>query len=643
MAYTKEDIKAAESERVIDPRPKEKKGKSTPYKWWNAQGDNDLLTQTLSTMEYLKRINQARVRQASIFTRLFSGKPLYNYLASNASLDQSNQLPIGRPTANVVYSCTDTLVSRITRNKPNPFFLTDGGHYKERMLAEEANQFIQGELYRLNAHAQGANALRDACVLGDGFLKVFPKDKKVCIERTLQTELLTDFNDAYYGNPRQLMQPKLVDRGAFVDQFPKSEEMIMKAHSGTVDTTPRSKDTISDQIIVGEAWHLPSGDGADDGRHVIVCSDGIILDEKWERKKFPFVKIGYNPNIVGWYSQGLAEIVMPTQMELYRLLIIASQCIELMGVPRVLIEEMSKILETAFNNRIGSIIKYRNTPPEFVNTPSMGPDIMPWISFLIQNAYQIAGISQLSAGGVKPQGLNSGEAQREYIETQDDRFTALERRYQDMYTDLSYETLDCAKEIADENGGKYSTVYPGKDGTRVIDFKNISKLNDTYVIQCFEESSLPRDPAGRQAKLSEMLAAGEIDKTEFRRLSNFPDLKQSDQLANALEERILFCLDHIIENGDKNYEEIAPDPFILDPSDLATKLCVNYINMYSRLQLEEPKMQVLRDWFTQVQNLKAEAAPPPPMAPAGPVSSPQGALPVAPPSPSVAPTSGAQV
>lgn len=643
MAYTKEDIKAAEMVKEVDPRPnKNKKQAAQPYKWWLAESDADLVTQALSTTEYLKRTNQNRIRQASIFARLFSGKPLYNFLASNATLDNSNQLPIGRPTANVVYSCIDTLTSRITQDRPKPTFLTDGGHYKERKRAKEANQFIQGEFFRTKAYELGALAFRDAGILGNGFLKVFPRDKRVCVERTLETELLTDFNDAYYSNPRQLIQQKLVDRDVIAAMFPKKEEMIMSAVHGNVDSTPRSTETIVDQFIMAEAWHLPSGEGAKDGRHVWVCSEGVILDEEWDKQTFPFVNFSYNPNMVGYFAQGLAEILMPTQMEIYRMLIIESQSIELMGVPRILIEEMSKILETAFNNRLGTIIKYRNTPPTFVSPDAaLGERIFQWIQWLIQNAYQMSGISAMSAAGQKPQGLNSGEAIRSFDQIQEDRFAALARRYQNIYTDLAYLMLDTAKDIADEEGS-YSTVYPGKDGTREIDLKNLKGLTDNPVIQCYEESSLPKDPAGRQAKLSEMLAAGEITPQEFRRLSNFPDLEQDDRLTSALEERILHALDEIVENGEKNYAEIAPDTFILDPSDMATMRCTQYINLYSTLQLEEEKMQVLRNWFTQVQDLKNQANPPPVQIPgAGAAGS--APLAIAPPQQSISPTSGVAV
>lgn len=646
MSYTVEplDVTSSKSEKVIDPRSKSKKQDSKMYKWWEAQSDMELTSQFLSTLEFLKKTNANRIRQASVYSRLFCGKPLYNFLGANTSLDSSNQLPIGRPTANVVYSCTDTLVSRISQDKPRPVFLTDGGHYKEQKLAEEANAFLQGEFFRCKVYNKTTTALKDSCVLGNGILKVYPWDNKVCVDRTLETELLVDFNDGYYNDPRTIIHPKLVDRSVFMNMYPKAEEKIASAVNANVDSTPRSTETISDQFIAGEGWHLPSSSDSGDGRHVIICSEGVILDEPWDKPKFPFCKFGYNPNMVGWFSQGLAEILMPTQMEIYRMLIVASQAIELMGVPRIYIDEMSKIMETSFNNRIGTIIKGRGNPPEFLNATSNSPEIYQWIQWLIQNAYNMAGVSQLSASGIKPQGLNSGASQREYMATQDDRFNALSERWRDMHTDLSYLMIDCAKDIA-EKEGSYMTVYPSKDGTREVDFKEIRKLiDDNYVIQCYEESTLPKDPAGRQAKISEMLAAGEIDNLEFRRLSANPDLKESDRLALALYDRISHCLNEIIDNGAKNYDKIAPDSFILDPSDLATKLCVNYINLYDRLKLEPEKMDCLHNWYTQVQAIKQQAMPPPVQAQPMPTGQgAQGLPPTAPPQAPVGPSSGVAV
>lgn len=644
MAFSTSPIDVAKQaqDKIIDPRDKKTLPKEMNYyQWWLARDEKELLAQLLSTTAFLKNYHSARIRQASLYTRLFSGKPLYNYLASTSTLDNSNQMPMGRPTANVVYSCVDTLTSRICQDEPTPVFLTDAGHYKERKVAKEMNNFIMGEFHRCNVPDLGPEVFRDCSLLGNGFAKIVEKDKKVALERTLETELLVDFNDAYYRAPRALIHTKLCDRGVMAQEMPEEAEKIYAAQTGHVDTSPQSTDTVSDEFIVSEGWHLPSGKDAKDGRHVIACTEGILLDEPWTKNYFPFSKLDYNQNTVGWFSQGLAEILFPSQMEIYKMLIIASQCIEMTGVPKIIISELSKVLETAFNNNVSSIIKVKTMAeaPQFVNATSNNAEIYEYIKWLIQNSYNMAGISELAATSQKPAGLNSGEAQRVFQENQSIRFAALQKRYQRWHDDLAYKMIDKAVDIA-KREGSYSTVYPAKDGTREIDLPLAGKeLKDTYVIKCFNESALPKDPAGRQAKLSEMFAAQEIDKSEFRRLSRMPDLEQSDQLAVALEERVLHDLDAIIESGQKGYS--PPDAFILDPTDLATTLTVQTINKYAVTDLEEEKMDLLREYFTAIQTLKTQAAPPAPAV--APQQAPQQGPGVVPPQPSMSPASGVQV
>src|SRR5208283_2943527 len=110
MAFTTSPIDVAKmtKDKVIDPRDKKTLPKEqTYYQWWLAPDEQSLCSQLLSTTQFLKNFHSARIRQASLYSRLFSGKPLYNYLASTSTLDNSQQMPMGRPTANVVYSCID--------------------------------------------------------------------------------------------------------------------------------------------------------------------------------------------------------------------------------------------------------------------------------------------------------------------------------------------------------------------------------------------------------------------------------------------------------------------------------------------------------------------------------------------------------
>jgi hypothetical protein len=192
--------------------------------------------------------------------------------------------------------------------------------------------------------------------------------------------------------------------------------------------------------------------------------------------------------------------------------------------------------------------------------------------------------------------------------------------------------IDESKDIAEETG-KYATVYPNQNGIKEIDLPKADLLKDTFVIQCFNMSSLPREPAARMEKVTEMAQAGMITLREARRLLEFADLSQMDKLANAAEERIFQQLDDIIEEG----KYTGPDPFT--DLELAKEFTVQYINLYAQAKLEPEKARMLRNYYTQVMALMQAAQPPQPQpgaaAPGG-APSPQ-AVPQAPPVSSLLP------
>lgn len=603
-------------------KTKESKEKGLePFMWWKAGSKKELCEQLLDTAGYLKTNQNYRQRQASIHARMYGNIPLSNFAGQKFTNlgNSNNNLPVDRPTMNIVQSCIDTLVSRLTQSKPKPTFLTDNANYKQRNLAEQLNQFIAGEFYQTKAYELGEMIFRDAAILGDGLLKVYRNDEdKVSLDRVLLTELYVDPNDAFYGKPRSMYHLKLVDRSVLKGLFPEDKATIGRAEQAYPDDSGDSSKTISDQVMVVEAWHLPSGSEAGDGKHVIACTSGLILEEEYDKDDFPFVRMPYSPRLVGLWSQGISEQLAGTQIEINKLLITISRSINLVGVPRVFVEDGSKVVKAHLNNEIGSIITYRGTKPEYEVAPCVPVELYQQLQRLVDYGYQQCGISQLSAEGKKPSGLNSGEAIRSYDDLQSDRFAAISKRYQEFYKDLAYKMLDIACDIA-EDTGKYQTVYPDKDGTREINLPDVKILvEDPFVIQCYDESSLPRDPAGRRQEIVEMMQSGLITPQEGRRLLNFPDLKQQEKLQNAPEERILKMLDSIIEKGESGYE--PPDSFI--DLVLGEQLVVQYYNLYLAAGLEESKAQLLRDWHTQLQGLK-QAMMPPPMPTGAPQASPE--------------------
>jgi hypothetical protein len=587
-------------------------------KWQEEAKPDDAAKQMLMTAAYLKESQGYRYRQANIYARLYGNQSLYSFIGSNMSkMDSSLGLPEQRPTFNLIQSATDTLVSRISQSRPQPVFLTDNSDYKQRNLAKKLNNFLQGEFFNCKAYDKSSIILKDACVEGTGIIHVYEdQDNRVAMERVLLTELLVDPNEAMYGEPRRLYRIKLVDRDVLLANFPSLKVKIADAAKATPDNSADSSKSVSDLVMVVEGWSLPSGKDTGDGRHILACSAGSLIDEEYDKDRFPFSFMHYSPRMLGFWSQGLAEQLMGTQIELNSILYTISQAIKLVGVPRVFQNMGSKINSAAHNNSIGVIVKYQGDKPEYEVAPCNAPELYAERDKLIQYGYQQCGVSAMQASSQKPQGLDSGEAIRTYDDISTDRFASLSRRYDNFFIDLAYQVIDLAKDIA-ERDGKYSTVYPNKNGTKEIDLPKASMLDDSFVIQCFTQSSLPKDPAGRLAKVTEMIQSGMISVQEGRRLLDYPDLEQVEKLANASEERIFQHLDDIVETG----KYTPPDPFL--NLDLATQLTTQYINLYCAAKLEESKAQKLRDYFTQVQTLKAAAQPPPMAAPNAPQAAPQ--------------------
>lgn len=608
---TKPKKKSDRAERVFKTSANPLNQANQGYRWWEAKDGKQRSEQLCATFSYLETGQSGLLRQLAVCARLYSGQPLFSFVGANMSLlDQYSPLAPNRPTYNLISSITHTLVSKLSQNRPAPVFLTDNGDYKQRNLAKKLNSFILGEFFRLKAYDKGADVLADALGWsGTGVLKVFktgPAGKRrVAIERKLRNAIFVDLQESAHGDPRRLYEIALYDREVLMDMFPDKTKLLADAEKATVDKSSQSSKTVSDLVMVVEGWSLPSGPDAGDGMHVIACSAGELFSEEWKRDSFPFVFLHHHKRALGFWGMSIAENLMGTQLELNSLLDTISKSIKLTGVPRVFYEQGSKVNKAAFSNKIGVLIPYSGAKPSVEVSSCVPAEMYAERDRIIQYGYNQEGASQLAATAEKPQGLDSGEAQRVYNDINSERFASLERRYSNMYVDLAYQIMDNVREIIEEDG-KYETVFVDrKKGRREIALDNVKLLDDTFVIQCYTESSLPKDPAGRLQKVTEMIQSGMIDIQEGRRLLDFPDLGQMETLANAAEERIYQQLDQIVEDGKIE----PPDEFM--PLPKAEQIVVQYINLYATCKLEERKMDMLRDWFQTIQVLKAKMMPPP--------------------------------
>ena len=282
------------------------------------------------------------------------------------------------------------------------------------------------------------------------------------------------------------------------------------------------------------------------------------------------------------------------------------------------VDSAAGVPSTHINNQIGLILRPKGgSKIECIVPQCNAAELYAERENLIRYAKDQEGINDMQANGEKPADLSSGQAIRAYEDVSSQRASETQEKFDQIHIDLAYLIVDTAMDIA-KDIGKYSTVYPNKDGTKEIDLPRAYLLKNTSVIQCFNESSLPRTPAGRIATVTEQVQAGMLSLKEGRRLMRFPDLEANERLDNSGEERIFKILDAIVESGDYT----PPDIFI--PLDLAKVLVVQYLNLYLPAKLEEEKAELLRKFWRQTLALEKAMQPPQPQAmPAAPQAAPQ--------------------
>ncbi len=166
-------------------------------------------------------------------------------------------------------------------------------------------------------------------------------------------------------------------------------------------------------------------------------------------------------------------------------------------------------------------------------------------------AYEESGVSRLAAQSVKPAGLDSGVAMREYRDQTTQRFALQEKAYERLVLDIIWLVIDVCKDLGE---AAPVIVRKAKFGAKKVKWADVD-MQDVRV-QITAASTLSRTPAGRYQTALEWAQAGVITTDEWRRLTQHPDL-----------DRVLSLYTQGIESVERDIEAIEegqsvmPEPF----------------------------------------------------------------------------------
>jgi hypothetical protein len=592
--------------------------------WWNQKKDN-VHKVVFELVDHLNKTQQMRQQNNLRNMRLYSNMDMVGL--STVRYTQNNTISSSaRVKLNIIQSMCDTITAKICKNRPKATFLTDGGSWSDQRRAKMAEKFVSGVFYNTNLYELNPRVFLDSTVFGTGGIKFYIEDNKYKAERVFIDEISVDDADAFYGSPTHMHQRKTVGRDVLTTMYPKKATDIARA-TKTSDDDMKYQGMV-DRVRVVESWHLPTGPEAGDGRHVICVDTCTLVDEEWTLNCFPFVFTKWTERLLGFFGQGLSEQLTGLQAEINKLLRTIQLSMHLNAVPKWLVQKGSGIVKSHINNEIGGIITHKGAPPVLQASNSVPPELREHLEYLITKAYEITGISQLSAQSKKPDGLDSGKAMRTYNDIETERFAMVGKNYEQLVLDESDLIIKMAHDMYKNKKTDFKVMIEDKKMVKDIKWSQADLKPDGFIMKTFPTSFLPETPSGKLAKVEELIQAQFISKEDGMDLLDFPDLEAVTSLSNAGVRELNQVIENMIDDG----EYSPPEPFQNLQLGIQ-KMQKAYIK--ARMdKVPEDKLELMRTWMMQAEGLLNPPAPPePPMPPEGmPPGPPMGApMPAGPP------------
>lgn len=538
-----------------------------------------------------------------------------------------------RVSLNVVRNMTNTVVSKIAaKNKVHPKFITNDGEPSLERKAKDREKAVSAIFNDQKFYRKQRLIFRDICVFGTGFIRPWMDEQLRCVtlERIPKTDVLVSNEEGHLGDPSCLYYRKWYDKRVLAKLFPgEANEKIIEA-AGKRSANATSDASVVDIVPTYECFHRPTRPGGEDGKRIIVLDSGELANAPWPHDYHPFAKLCWVEEPYGFFGTGLAYELAGIQDQINELLL------EFVKAHRLikggwLTDRNAKIALKHINDDLGKIIQFTGTgvPPTYIQPVAIPQDTYRFLWDLYAKAFEIAGISQMGASGLKPAGLNSGEAQRVYLDEQTERFLDVGEALQDWTLDVTEQVVDRISDLAKTGDGLvvHATTERGLETIKLSD--DFSR--DDYRIQVFPTSMLPQTPAGRLAFINDMMQIGLIkNPADGMKLLGWPDTEAFMSEENAPRELLARNMEAILERGKWR----APEP--LDDHDLALAHVPKLIARARNRGAPKENLSMARRYIVLTVRLKklAEtpdglmssitqadpnaAAPPPQPGPAGP-------------------------
>lgn len=419
---------------------------------------------------------------------------------------------------NVIKSCIDTLTSKIASTKVRPYFNTVNGSFKDVRVVRQAQQYFDQSFEYKNINNEVVNCFKNACIFDTGVLYVNPNDHT--IKNVLPWQV--------YFRPAEMTYGKLTRVYYERKQYPTA---LLNNYDGS-----------EEYIAYGEYYDIKNHLKAE------MRGDGYIKVSPYDADVLPFVFMHYSNPIKGSSANSIVDMLLPIQVEINFLANTLKDASQLTPSNTIFVPEGSNISVRKFNNGIGNVIGYSASPnmtssPVTVATPSfIDPQYMKTIEELKETAYEMVGISQLSATSQKPQGLDSGIALQTIENIESDRFETQLNQVIRSYVEIA---KTCMKVFDPDED-----ILPDDQFRASIQWKDIVEEEKNMKVQFSSADAISKDPSTKLQFLQTLAQSGIIPVNTIGKYLEMPDLERGYSVINnswnAVQTVIERCIDQNI-------------------------------------------------------------------------------------------------
>ena len=530
---------------------------------------------------------------------------------------------VGRSPRNLTRTLVDTAMSQFAKTETRAQYLTTGGTTVQQEVSEGRTDAANALMLQTGFEREMRKAALSATVFDLGSVKILRRNGKPICEHRFSWELMFDPVDGRRGRTI-LVERFTADKDELIFDFAtvkdgddaetqwSKRDLAEEIRTSTPEGMTTSDHTMSEQHCTGyELWRLPIG--GQPGRHVICTDHALLLDEEWKLDHFPFVFFGWADDPIGCYPVSIAAINSANQDELDGVGRRISQILRQYAIPRYI-----ETGNTAGSTAVTQIRSGEDALGDLIQVPvgkelhevsagnKVGNELFQHEDRVWTRGFQQAGISEQSAQGNRPAGLNSAPAQREWNEIRQDRLSLVALQYQQGHVDGATLLLEEVKDLPE-----YEITIKDPNGRflRKVKAEDFNLEDDDYVIQAYPISALPSTPTGKLAAAADLLQMQAIDRDQFMEIVKLPDLKSKLDIHLASRRAVEKIVGRMLR--DRQFEGPSPRMNLGYALEYATAQWLNGIAD----EMPDDQLGLLNDWINQVVAMQAKAAPPAAPAP----------------------------